>query len=69
MAKLNVKEAEAAGWSDFDIALGIVTGEIETETVDYVHPIHGELVSTRFDAYHDVYVYEDGHEEKRYIGD
>ena len=30
---------------------------------------HGRLVLYRFDAYHDVKVYEDGYEEKYYIGD
>lgn len=31
--------------------------------------IHGKLVEYRFDAYHDVKVYEDGYVEKYYIGD
>lgn len=30
---------------------------------------HGKLVQIRFDAYYDVYIYEDGHEEYFYIGD
>lgn len=30
---------------------------------------HGAVVSTRFEAYHDVTVYEDGHEEWYYVGD
>lgn len=30
---------------------------------------HGKVVSTRFEPYHDVTVYEDGHEEWYYIGD
>lgn len=30
---------------------------------------HGNLVEYRFDAYHDVKVYEDGYVEKFYIGD
>ena len=34
-----------------------------------VSGIHGKLVEYRFDAYHDVKVYEDGYVEKFYIGD
>ena len=30
---------------------------------------HGEVIEYRQDAYHDVKVYEDGHEEFFYIGD
>ena len=30
---------------------------------------HGRVVETRFDPYHDVTVYEDGYEERYYIGD
>jgi len=31
--------------------------------------VHGKLIEYRFDAYHDVKVYEDGYVEKFYIGD
>ena len=31
--------------------------------------VHGKVIDFRFDAYHDVTVYEDGYEEKYYIGD
>lgn len=30
---------------------------------------HGKVVEYRFDAYNDIKVYEDGHEERYYIGD
>ena len=30
---------------------------------------HGEVVERRMEAYHDVVVYEDGYEERYYIGD
>lgn len=30
---------------------------------------HGALLEYRQEAYHDVYVFEDGHEERHYIGD
>ncbi len=36
---------------------------------NYTHPVHGKIVETRFEPYHDVTVYEDGYEEKYYIGD
>lgn len=36
---------------------------------EYRHPIHGRIVDVRFDAYHDVTVYEDGFEERNYIGE
>lgn len=67
---MTIQEAERSGMSDLDIALAIVTGEIEEpEPEEFVHPAHGKITSTRFDPYHDVTVYEDGHEEKVYIGD
>lgn len=40
------------------------------DTTHYeISGIHGKLVEYRFDAYHDVKVYEDGYVEKYYIGD
>ena len=32
-------------------------------------PKHGKLVRVRQAAYHDIYEYEDGYEERFYIGD
>lgn len=66
---MTMQEAEKSGMCDFDIAMAIVTGEIEEEPEEYRHPVHGRVVSTRFDPYHDVTVYEDGYEERFYIGD
>lgn len=67
---MTIHEAEQSGMSDLDIALAIVTGEIEEpEPEEFIHPVHEKIVGTRFDAYHDVTVYEDGHESKVYIGD
>ena len=53
------------------LPLGIVTGELEDESepAEYRDPVHGRIVKTRFDPYHDVKVYEDGYEERYYIGD
>lgn len=31
--------------------------------------VHGRLLTVRQEAYHDIYVYEDGFEERDYIGD
>lgn len=36
---------------------------------EYTDPLHGLVVETRFDPYHDVTVYEDGYESGFYIGD
>lgn len=36
---------------------------------EYINPVHGKIVSRRFEPYHDVTVYEDGHEEWFSIGD
>lgn len=68
---MTVQEAEKAGMSDIDIALGIVTGELEDESepVEYRDPVHGRITKTRLDPYHDVKVYEDGYEERYFIGD
>ena len=67
---MTIQEAEQSGMSDLDIALAIVTGEIEEPVPEeFKHPAHGKIVGTRFDPYHDVAVYEDGHEEKVYIED
>lgn len=41
-------------------------GEADKE---YRHPVHGRIVETRFEPYHDVTVYEDGYEERFYIGE
>lgn len=63
-------EAVKSGMDALDIFLSACTGEIDPpEEKEFVHPIHGRVVETRFDAYHDVTVYEDGHEERYYIGD
>lgn len=55
---MTVQEAEKAGMSDIDIALGIVTGELEDESepVEYRDPVHGRITKTRLDPYHDVKV-------------
>lgn len=44
--------------------------EIEDEkNTDWSKSPHGKPIGTRFDPYHDVTVYEDGYEERYYIGD
>ncbi len=43
--------------------------EKERKNIDWSKSPHGKPIGTRFDAYHDVTVYEDGHEEQFYIGD
>ena len=39
------------------------------DEIEYRHPIHGKVVNVRFEAFHDVTVYEDGYEERFYIGE
>lgn len=34
-----------------------------------MHRLHGAIVEYRMEAYHDVKVYEDGYEDRMYIGD
>ena len=63
-------EAKKSGMDALDILFAIFSGEVDPpDEIDFVHVDHGRIVDTRFDAYHDVTVYEDGHEERYYIGD
>lgn len=62
-------EAVESGMDDIEIFLAICNGKIESEEKEFVSPVHGRIVEKRFDPYHDVTVYEDGHEERYYIGD
>lgn len=64
---MTYEEAVKSGMDD--IFLGICEGEIEPDEKEYVHPVHGRVIGTRFDTFHDVTVYEDSHEERYYIGD
>ena len=68
---MTLYEAEKSGMDDWEIATGIVTGDIDVPELEgeYIHPVHGRIVETRFDPWHDVTVYEDGHEERFYIGE
>ena len=67
------KEAIKQGMSDLDIAYGFLTGEIEPDPdIDHRTPdekLHGPVVDSRMEPYHDVTVYADGYEDWRYIGD
>ena len=47
----------------------LVVEDMTGENTSLQSQTHGRLVEYRFDAYHDVKVYEDGYEEKYYIGD
>lgn len=55
-----------------DKALGAffdyVDGKVDSLPEAPVGP-HGKVVDTRFEAYHDVTVYEDGYEDRFYIGE
>lgn len=65
-------EARKRGMDDIAILLGILDEEIEPDPNPIPSPmerVHGKAVSSRFEAYHDVTVYEDGYEDWSYIGD
>lgn len=63
-------EARKQGMDDIDIFLGIVNEEIEPDdSPSPMEKIHGKVVGTRWEPYHDVTIYEDGYEDWYYIGD
>ena len=63
-------EAKAKGMSDLDIAMGILMGDIEPEEKpSLMERLRGKVVGSRMDPYHDVTIYEDGYEDRYYIGD
>lgn len=41
----------------------------EMSAMPMVNGEHGKCIGYRQDAYHDVHIYEDGYEERLYIGD
>ena len=51
---------------DFNEVMNIFYGD--TTTLLKMNE-HGRLVERRFEAYHDVSIFEDGHEDWYYIGD
>lgn len=56
---------------DFDVLMEIFSNE-DVEIGDNLSPnvrLHGPIIGTRFDAYYDVTIYEDGYEERYYVGD
>ena len=64
-------EAEKAGMSDIDIALGFLDGSV-IPTKEHKTPMekeHGKIAGYRMDPYHDVAIYEDGYEDRFYIGE
>ena len=66
------QEARAKGMDDVAVLLGIVDGDIIPDPTPRLTPnekLHGKIVGTRMDPYHDVTIYEDGYEERYYIGD
>ena len=71
--KMTEEQAIAQGMSEWDIAYGFLTEEIEpSPNIDHRTPNekeHGPVVAARMEAYHDVTVYADGYEDWYYIGD
>ena len=60
------EQARAQGADDIDIFLGICNEEIVPSRLEQ---LHGKIVGTRTEPYHDVTVYEDGYEDWFYIGE
>lgn len=56
---MNLMDAFPFPWTDEEIE----------EEIDWSKSPHGKPIGTRFDSYHDVTIYEDGYEERYYIGD
>lgn len=66
----SAEQARQQGADDIDIFMGIVNETIGMRPqLSPEEKIHGKVVKTRMEAYHDVTVYEDGYEERDYIGD
>ncbi len=64
------KEALEKNMDDVAIFLGILDGEIVPDPVLTPNEkLHGKVVGFRMDPYHDVTIYEDGYEDRYYIGD
>ena len=66
------QEAREKGMDNVAVFLGIVDGEVIPDPTPRLTPnekLHGKVVGTRMDPYHDVTIYEDGYEERYYIGD
>lgn len=64
------EQATQHGADDIDIFLGIVNETIGAPPrLSPMEKLHGKVVETRMEPYHDVTVYEDGYEDRYYIGD
>ena len=58
------------GADDIEVFIAICNGEIiPSNKPTRMEQIHGEVISSRMEPYHDVTVYEDGYEDWYYIGD
>ena len=66
----NRRTGKSAGADDIDIFLGICNEEIiPSSKPSRLEQLHGKIVGTRTEPYHDVTVYEDGYEDWFYIGE
>lgn len=55
--------------TDTDIYSVLHCYDTEPSYYKRMERVHGPVINRRMDAYHDVTVYADGHEERFYIGD
>lgn len=69
--KLTEQEAIAKGMDAIEIFLGILDGMIipDLNKPSPNEMLHGKVVGTRMDPYHNVTIYEDGYEDRYYLGD
>lgn len=66
----SAEQARQQGADDIDVFMGIVDETIGMrQQLSPMEKVHGKFIEARMEAYHDVVVYEDGYEDKDYIGD
>ena len=64
------EQARAQAADDIEIFLGVCNGEIiPSDRPALMERIHGEIIGTRMEPYHNVTVYADGYEDWFYIGE
>lgn len=64
------EQATQHGADAIDIFMGIVNETVGVPTrLSPMEKLHGKVVETRMEPYHDVTVYEDGYEDWFYIGE
>lgn len=64
------EQAIQQGADDLDIFLGIINETVgASPQLSHMEKLHGKVVETRMEPFYDVTVYEDGYEDRYYVGD